>query len=65
MKETTALAAILILTSAALAATARQATEDRLQRAGAVLHEIMAAPDNGIPDEFWNMQSALPLCLTC
>lgn len=31
--------------------TTREATEARLQHAGAVLHEIMAAPDKGIPDE--------------
>jgi len=43
---------MLGLTSAAWGAgTTREATEARLQKAGAVLHEIMAAPDNGIPDE--------------
>jgi lipid-binding SYLF domain-containing protein len=31
--------------------TTREATEDRLQHAGAVLHEVMAAPDKGIPEE--------------
>ena len=33
------------------AATDREATVDRLQHAGTVLHEIMAAPDKGIPEE--------------
>jgi len=51
MKKAIVFAATLFLTSVAWAATARQATEDRLQHAGAVLREIMAAPDNGIPDE--------------
>jgi SH3 domain-containing YSC84-like protein 1 len=51
MKRAIVFAAILLSTSAAWAATAREATEDRLQHAGAVLREIMAAPDNGIPDE--------------
>jgi lipid-binding SYLF domain-containing protein len=33
------------------AATDRDATTDRLDHAGAVLHEIMSAPDKGIPEE--------------
>ena len=33
------------------AATDREATTDRLDHAGAVLHEIMSAPDKGIPEE--------------
>ncbi|MFZ1086122.1 MAG: lipid-binding SYLF domain-containing protein [Terracidiphilus sp.] len=51
MKKAIVFAAILLLTGAALATTAREATEDRLQQAGAVLREIMAAPDKGIPEE--------------
>jgi SH3 domain-containing YSC84-like protein 1 len=51
MKKAIVLAATLLLTSVAWAATAREATEERLQHAGAVLNEIMAAPDKGIPDE--------------
>jgi lipid-binding SYLF domain-containing protein len=54
MKKTIAFAAVLgmSLSSAAFAeGTTRQATEERLQHAGAVLHEIMSAPDKGIPDE--------------
>lgn len=37
--------------SAAWAETDRQSTMDRLDHAGRVLHEVMAAPDNGIPQE--------------
>jgi lipid-binding SYLF domain-containing protein len=33
------------------AASSREATNDRLDHAGSVLHEIMAAPDKGIPEE--------------
>ena len=54
MKKTFAIAAVLGMgmTSVAWAAgTSREATEDRLQHAGAVLHEVMAAPDKGIPEE--------------
>jgi lipid-binding SYLF domain-containing protein len=35
----------------AWAATDREATNDRMDHAGRVLQEIMAAPDNGIPEE--------------
>jgi len=52
MKKAFVFVTMLGLTSAAWGAgTTREATEARLQKAGAVLHEIMAAPDNGIPDE--------------
>src|ERR1700678_413499 len=52
MKKAIAFAAVLGMTSVAWAAgTTREATEDRLQHAAAVLHEIMAAPDSGIPEE--------------
>jgi lipid-binding SYLF domain-containing protein len=33
------------------AGSGREASDDRLDHAGAVLHEIMAAPDKGIPEE--------------
>ena len=51
MKKAIALTAILSLTSIGWAATDRDATNDRLDHAGSVLHEIMAAPDKGIPEE--------------
>jgi lipid-binding SYLF domain-containing protein len=51
MKKAIALAAILSLTSIGWAATDREATNDRLDHAGSVLREIMAAPDKGIPEE--------------
>jgi len=51
MKKAITLAAILSLTSIGWAATDREATNDRLDHAGRVLHEIMAAPDKGIPEE--------------
>src|ERR1017187_3741904 len=41
----------LSLATFAFAKSGRPATEDRLQAAGTVLHEIMAAPDKGIPEE--------------
>jgi hypothetical protein len=39
------------LTTIGWAGTAREATTDRMDHAGTILHEIMAAPDNGIPEE--------------
>jgi lipid-binding SYLF domain-containing protein len=51
MKKAIVLAVLLSLTSFASARTTREATDDRLVHAGAVLHEIMAAPDKGIPEE--------------
>jgi lipid-binding SYLF domain-containing protein len=51
MKKAMALAALLSLTSIGWAGTNREATDDRMDHAGAVLHEIMAAPDKGIPEE--------------
>jgi lipid-binding SYLF domain-containing protein len=41
----------LSLAAFAFAKSGRPATEDRLQAAGTALHEIMAAPDKGIPEE--------------
>jgi SH3 domain-containing YSC84-like protein 1 len=37
--------------TAAWAATDREATIDRLDHAGRILHEVMGAPDSGIPEE--------------
>jgi len=51
MKKAILFAAFLFLTRSAGAETPREATDERLIHAGAVLHEIMAAPDKGIPDE--------------
>jgi lipid-binding SYLF domain-containing protein len=51
MKKVMTLVAILSLTSMGWAASSREATNDRLDHAGNVLHEIMAAPDRGIPEE--------------
>jgi lipid-binding SYLF domain-containing protein len=43
--------ALLSMASIGWAGTNREATNDRLDHAGRVLHEIMAAPDSGIPEE--------------
>ena len=53
MKKLLTFVALLSLgaASAAWAESDRQSTMDRLDHAGSVLHEIMAAPDNGIPEE--------------
>ena len=51
MKKFVTLVAVLSLTSIGWAGSNREATVDRLDHAGAVLHEIMAAPDRGIPEE--------------
>ena len=51
MKKLVTLVALLSLTSIGWAASDREAAVDRLDHAGAVLHEIMAAPDKGIPEE--------------
>jgi len=51
MKKLMMLAAVLSLTSVGWAGTDREATINRLDHAGAVLHEIMTAPDKGIPEE--------------
>ena len=51
MKKMMTLVAVLSLTSMAWAGSNREATDDRLDHAGRVLHEIMAAPDQGIPQE--------------
>jgi lipid-binding SYLF domain-containing protein len=51
MKKMMALVALLSLTSLGWAGSNREATNDRLDHAGRVLHEIMSAPDRGIPEE--------------
>jgi lipid-binding SYLF domain-containing protein len=51
MKKLTTLVAVLSLTSIAWAGSNREASEDRLEHAGRVIHEIMSAPDRGIPQE--------------
>ena len=53
MKKLVPFVAILGLgvASAAWAESDREATVNRLDHAGRVVHEIMAAPDNGIPEE--------------
>jgi len=51
MKKIMTIVALLSLTSIGWAGTNREATNDRLDHAGRVLHDIMAAPDSGIPEE--------------
>jgi SH3 domain-containing YSC84-like protein 1 len=51
MKKLMTFAALLSITTIGWAGSNREATDDRLDHAGAVLHEIMAAPDRGIPQE--------------
>jgi lipid-binding SYLF domain-containing protein len=51
MKKLMTIAAVLSMTSVCWAGSGTEATVDRLDHAGAVLHEIMSAPDRGIPEE--------------
>jgi lipid-binding SYLF domain-containing protein len=51
MKKIMTFVAVLSLSSMAWAGTNREATDNRMEHAGNVLHEIMAAPDKGIPEE--------------
>ena len=51
MKKLMTLVAVLSMTTVGWAGSGREATVDRLDHAGAVLHEIMSAPDKGIPEE--------------
>ena len=51
LKKMMAVAALLSLSSMGWAASSREATDNRLDHAGAVLHEVMSAPDKGIPEE--------------
>jgi lipid-binding SYLF domain-containing protein len=50
MKKVILFAGLLSLTSVAWAGP-REATQDRLEHAGAVLREVMSAPDRGIPED--------------
>ena len=50
-EEVMTLLALLSLTTIGWAGTSREATTDRMDHAGKILNEIMAAPDNGIPEE--------------
>jgi SH3 domain-containing YSC84-like protein 1 len=51
MKTLMAFVVLLSLTSVGWAGTDREDTVDRMDHAGRVLQEIMAAPDKGIPEE--------------
>ena len=51
MKKVMTLVALISLATVGWAGTSREATIDRLDHAGKILHEIMAAPDSGIPEE--------------
>src|SRR6202453_3505903 len=51
MKKLMTFVAVISLTSIAWAGSNREATADLLDHAGRVLHEIMSAPDRGIPEE--------------
>lgn len=51
MKKLITLVAILGLTGIAWAGTDREASADRLDHAAQIMHEVMAAPDRGIPEE--------------
>jgi len=51
MNKVMTFVALLSLTSIGWAGSNREATDNRLDHAGRVLHEIMSAPDNGIPEE--------------
>ncbi len=51
MKKLMLLVALLSLASFGWAESKRESSNDRLDNAAKVLHEIMAAPDKGIPEE--------------
>src|ERR1700739_1546742 len=51
MKKAITVVALLSLTSIGWGGTNREAPNNRVYHAGSVLHEIMAAPDKGIPEE--------------
>ena len=51
MKHLVAFLAFLGMASSMWAESAREATDNRLEHAGEVLNEIMAAPDKGIQEE--------------
>ncbi|PSH03194.1 MAG: hypothetical protein CXZ00_13575 [Acidobacteria bacterium] len=51
MKKLTLLVVLLSVSSFGWARSEREASVDRMNHAGRVLHEIMATPDKGIPEE--------------
>ncbi|MDT8069571.1 MAG: lipid-binding SYLF domain-containing protein, partial [Terriglobia bacterium] len=51
MKKLILFVVLLGVTSLGWGQSARESSIERLTKAGAVLHEIMAAPDSGIPEE--------------
>jgi lipid-binding SYLF domain-containing protein len=51
LKKLMVFVALLSLTSLGLAESRREKSSERLDNAGNVLHEIMGAPDRGIPEE--------------
>jgi len=51
LKKLMLLVVLLSLANVGWAESDRESSTDRLDNAGKVLHEIMAAPDNGIPEE--------------
>ena len=59
MKKVMVLVALLSLTSIGWAGTNGEATVNRMDHAGRVLHEIMSAPDKGIRKRFWSTRNAL------
>ncbi|HJX01024.1 MAG TPA: hypothetical protein VJ453_12720, partial [Terriglobales bacterium] len=51
MKKLLLLAVVASVTNLSWAGTARKDAIDRMNNAAQVLHEILAAPDQGIPEE--------------
>ena len=51
MKKVMTFVALLSLTTIGWAGSNRTSTDDRLDHAGRVIHEVMSAPDKGIPEE--------------
>ena len=51
MKKFMLFVALVSLTSLGWAESHREASTERLEKAGSVLREIMGAPDKGIPEE--------------
>jgi lipid-binding SYLF domain-containing protein len=51
MKKLITLVAVMSMSTICWAGSHREASVDRMDHAGAVLHEIMSAPDKGIPEE--------------
>jgi lipid-binding SYLF domain-containing protein len=51
LKKLVLVAVLLGLASLGWAETIRESSTNRLDKAGSVLQEVMAAPDNGIPEE--------------